>query len=51
MAKILLVDDDHDIVKAVKYRLEKMGGEAPTAYDGQSGYDTACKELINKKAS
>jgi DNA-binding response OmpR family regulator len=45
MAKILLVDDDRDIVKPVNYRLEKMGYEVLTACDGQSGYVTACKEM------
>ena len=34
--KILIVDDDHDIVTALQDRLEMLGFEAVTAYDGMS---------------
>jgi CheY-like chemotaxis protein len=34
--KILIVDDDHDIVTALRDRLEMLGFEAVTAHDGMS---------------
>jgi DNA-binding response OmpR family regulator len=42
--KILLVDDEPDLVEMVKMRLEVAGYEAITAYDGQEGLDKARKE-------
>ena len=36
MDKILVVDDDHDIVRLVRSYLEKAGYEILTAYDGES---------------
>ncbi len=44
MAKILLVDDEKDLVVALKKRLEKEGYEVLTAYDGKDGYEEAIKE-------
>jgi len=37
--KILVVDDDEDIVKIMKIRLANQGYEVITAYDGQQAYD------------
>ena len=39
--KILLVDDEKDMVYAVKLQLEANGLEVLTAYDGQEGLDKA----------
>ncbi|MCD6425947.1 MAG: response regulator transcription factor [Anaerolineales bacterium] len=36
MDRILIVDDDHDIVRLVRSYLEKAGYEILTAYDGES---------------
>ena len=45
MAKrILLVEDEKDLVKAVTFRLQTNGYEIITAYDGQEGLDKARKE-------
>ena len=44
MEKILIVDDDRDIVRLVRSYLEKDGYQILTAYDGE----TALKE--SKKA-
>lgn len=44
MAKILLIDDEKDFVEALKTRLESMGYEILTAYDGLEGFKKACKE-------
>jgi DNA-binding response OmpR family regulator len=42
MAKrILITDDEQDIVKVVKYRLIKKGFEVIVAVNGQEGVDTA----------
>ena len=41
MAKrILVVDDEPDILKMVKFRLEKEGYEVATAVDGQKALDS-----------
>ena len=45
MAKrILLVDDEPELVEMVKMRLEAGGYEVITAYDGQEALDKAHKE-------
>jgi two-component system alkaline phosphatase synthesis response regulator PhoP len=35
--RILIVDDEHDIVDLIKYNLQKEGFEVSYAYDGQEG--------------
>jgi DNA-binding response OmpR family regulator len=42
--KLLIVEDEKDLVEMVKFRLEASGYEATTAYDGQEGLDKAHKE-------
>ena len=42
--KILLVDDERDLVETVTFRLEASGYEVLPAYDGQEGLDKARKE-------
>ena len=42
--KILLVDDEQDMVYAVKMQLEADGFQVLTAKDGQEGLDKARKE-------
>lgn len=42
--KILLVDDERDLVRAVSFRLQDAGYEVLTALDGQEGLDKAKKE-------
>jgi two-component system, OmpR family, alkaline phosphatase synthesis response regulator PhoP len=42
--KLLLVDDEPDIVTTVKYRLEASGYEVVTAGDGQEALEKARKE-------
>ena len=39
--KILIVEDEHDIVEFLKYNLEKEGYVLEVAYDGQEGYTKA----------
>ena len=41
MAKILVVDDEPDVVEIVRFRLEKDGHTVITASDGQQGLATA----------
>jgi len=43
--KILLVDDDPDIIDLVKYNLEKEGYEVHTAVNGRLGLEAARKVL------
>jgi two-component system alkaline phosphatase synthesis response regulator PhoP len=43
--KILLVDDDNDILEFIKYNLEKEGYQVYTANNGRSAIDIAVKEL------
>lgn len=43
--KILVVDDEPDILEIIKYNLEKEGYQVFTAPDGESGIATAEKEL------
>lgn len=45
MAKrILIVDDEVQLVEMVKMRLEASGYETISAYDGQEGFDKAKKD-------
>lgn len=39
--KILVVDDDQDIVELLEYNLQKEGYEVKTAYDGRKGLEIA----------
>lgn len=39
--KILVIDDEPELVKAVQIRLESNGYEVEVAYDGQVGLDKA----------
>lgn len=43
--KILLVDDDNDILEFIKYNLEKEGYQVFTANNGRVAIDIASKEL------
>lgn len=45
MPKILLIDDDVDIVEAMKIVLEAKGYHVITAYDGEDGYQKVVKEM------
>ena len=36
MSKILIVDDEHDIVELISYNLEKEGFKTVKAYDGEA---------------
>jgi len=42
--KILLVDDEKDLVETVTFRLEAAGYEVVPAYDGQEGFEKAKSE-------
>ena len=42
--KILVVDDEPELVKAVQIRLTRAGYEVLSAYDGQEGLEKAKKE-------
>ncbi len=42
--KILIVDDEEDLVFFLKLRLEKSGYQVITAFDGQTGFEVARKE-------
>ena len=44
-AKILIVDDEKNIVEAVKYNLEKEGFRTLTAFDGAKALEAARREL------
>ena len=41
MSKILIIDDDEDIVEAMRVVLEKRGHKVSTAVDGNDGMDQA----------
>ena len=41
MSKILIIDDDVDIVEAIKIVLESKGHKTITAYEGEEGYKKA----------
>jgi len=40
-AKILIIEDDKDIVEILSYNLNKEGYNLETAYNGQEGYEKA----------
>lgn len=42
--RILIVDDEPELVKAIQIRLEQAGYETLVAYDGQEGLEKAKKE-------
>lgn len=42
--KILVVDDERDLIETVTFRLQAFGYEVISAYDGQEGLDKARKE-------
>lgn len=42
--KVLIVDDDRDLVATLSFRLKKAGFEVFSAYDGQAGLAAAYKE-------
>jgi CheY-like chemotaxis protein len=42
--KILVVDDDIDLVEVIRLTLEKSGFEVIDAQDGEHGYNIAAKE-------
>lgn len=42
--RILLIEDEEDLVMAVKFRLEEKGYEVSVALDGQKGFDKARAE-------
>ncbi len=42
--KVLIVDDDRDLVATLSFRLQKAGFVVFSAYDGQAGLATAYKE-------
>ena len=42
--RILVVDDEVELIKAIQIRLEQAGYEALFAYDGQQGLEKAHKE-------
>jgi len=43
MSKILIIDDDVDIVEAIKIVLESKGHKTITAYEGEEGYKKAAE--------
>lgn len=43
--RILLVDDDHDIVDSTRLRLQNAGFETVVAYNGEQGLSAAMSEL------
>src|SRR5258706_11280942 len=43
-SRILIIEDEKDIVRLLKYNLEKEGYAATAAYDGEAGLDLARKE-------
>jgi len=45
MAKILVIDDDPDLVEAISTLLESRGFETVSAENGQQGFEKAKKEL------
>ena len=44
MSKILIIDDETDLVMLLKDELEAKGHEVLTAYDGQTGIDLSQKQ-------
>ncbi|HTL46529.1 MAG TPA: response regulator [Verrucomicrobiae bacterium] len=41
MAKILIVDDDHDFVQLLEFDLKRKGYEVVTAFNGEEGLERA----------
>jgi len=53
-ARILVVDDNHSLVRVTEAVLEKEGYEVPTAFDGLEGLQKArvvdaCLKLLTEK--
>ena len=44
MKKILIVEDEHELLDFMKIRLEANNYEVIGACDGKAGYEKACKE-------
>lgn len=44
-ARILIVDDERNIVESLSYNLQREGFQTLAAYDGQTGLDLAQREL------
>lgn len=44
MKKILLIDDEPDIVKVIMFRLKKTGHEVIFAHNGKEGWDLLSRE-------
>ena len=42
--KILIIDDEPDLVEAMKFRLEATGYKVLTSFDGKTGIDVAVAE-------
>lgn len=42
--KVLIVDDEADVVELLGYRLKRMGCEVLKAYDGEEGLEISQKE-------
>ncbi|MEI6243360.1 MAG: response regulator [Chlamydiota bacterium] len=42
--KILVIDDEEDIVKMLAIRLTHAGYEIQTAFNGKEGFDILCKD-------
>ena len=47
MSTVLLVEDDQDLVKPVKLKLEKEGFEVLLAYDGKSGFEAVQNNKVD----
>lgn len=45
--RILLVDDERDLVETMVMKFEALGFEVVTAYDGAAGLDKARKENVD----
>ena len=45
MSRILVVDDDKDVIELVRFLLEQDGHQVLEAYDGVEGVEVAQKEL------
>ena len=45
MARILLIDDDRDVIELLRFLLEQDGHQISEAYDGVEGVELATQEL------
>jgi CheY-like chemotaxis protein len=45
MARILLIDDDRDVIELLRFLLEQDGHKVSEAYDGVEGVELALAEL------